>query len=192
MQWSPQLTGALVAAATSGLAIGVYETCWSLLMHAHHASTLQIRLSWTFFGLPWIVLSRFGGWLADHANRLFIAVAGLVNGAFFLALYPHIHNNNLILVLGSCESIGASLSVPSISSLMSQGAFHRELGRRQGLYTMSNTASLALAAGLSGLLFSINPALPFTLLALVSAVLTLFTLYFWRNVRGHISPELAT
>ena len=29
-------------------------------MHAHHASTLQIRLSWTFFGLPWVLLSRFG------------------------------------------------------------------------------------------------------------------------------------
>jgi DHA1 family multidrug resistance protein-like MFS transporter len=192
MQWSSQLTGALVAAAASGIAIGVYETCWSLLMHAHHASTLQIRLSWTFFGLPWIVLSRFGGWLADHANRRFIALAGLLSGAFFLALYPHIHNNNLILVLGSCESIGASLSVPSVSSLMSQGAVHRELGRRQGLYTMSNTASLALAAGVSGFLFTVDSALPFSLLAFISAALALTTLFWWRNVRGQVRPELAT
>ena len=69
-------------------------------MHAHHASTLQIRLSWTFFGLPWVVLSRSGGWLADHANRRLTALLGLLNGAFFLALYPHIHNNDLILGLG--------------------------------------------------------------------------------------------
>src|SRR6202453_222679 len=74
LQWSKQLTGALIAAGASGVAIGVYETCWSLLLHAHHASTLQIRLSWTFFGLPWIVLSRVGGWLADHANRRLIAL----------------------------------------------------------------------------------------------------------------------
>ena len=40
LQWSPQLIGALVAASASGLVIGVYEACWSLLMHAHHASTL--------------------------------------------------------------------------------------------------------------------------------------------------------
>ena len=191
LQWSSQLAGSLVAASASGLAIGVYEACWSLLLHAHHASTLQIRLSWTFFGLPWIVLFRLGGWLADHANRRFIALAGLLSGAFFLAIYPHIHNNNLILVLGSFESIGASLSVPSVSSLMSQGAVHRELGRRQGLFTMSNTASLAIGAGVSGFLFTVNPALPFSLLALVSAVLTLTTLFWWRNVKGNIREKPA-
>jgi len=72
----PQLTGALVAASAGGLVIGVYEACWSLLMHAHHASTLQIRLSWTIFCLPFVALSGFGGWLADHANRRYIAFGG--------------------------------------------------------------------------------------------------------------------
>ena len=76
-----------------GLVIGVYEACWSLLMHAHHASTLQIRLSWTMFCLPFVALSGVGGWLADHANRRYIVLAGLLNGAFFLSIYPHIHNN---------------------------------------------------------------------------------------------------
>ena len=188
LQWNRQLVGALFAASAAGLAIGVYEACWSLLMHSHHASTLQIRLSWTFFSVPWVLLARFGGWLADHANRRFIALAGLLNGAAFLSIYPHIHNNNLMLVLGSFESIGGALSVPSISSLMSQGAANRELSRRQGLYATSNTASLAIAAGVSGFLFTINTALPFTLLALISATLALSTLFWWRYVTGHISP----
>jgi DHA1 family multidrug resistance protein-like MFS transporter len=187
LQWNSQLVGSLFAASASGLAIGVYEACWSLLLHAHHASTLQIRLSWTFFSVPWVVLARFGGRLADHANRRAIALVGLMSGAFFLALYPHIHNNDLILVLGSVESIGASLAVPSISSLMSQGAANRELGRRQGLFTTSNTASLALGAGASGFLFAINSALPFSLMAVVSALLALSTLFWWRHVKGKIA-----
>jgi len=187
LQWSPQLVGALFAASASGLAIGVYEACWSLLMHAHHASTLQIRLSWTLFSLPWVALSRVGGWLADHANRRFVALGGLLNGAVFLSIYPHIHNNNLMLFIGSLESIGAAMSVPSISSLMSQGAVNREFGRRQGLYTMSNTASLALAAGVSGFLFTIDSALPFTLIATVSACLAATTLFWWRNVGGRVT-----
>ena len=186
LQWSRQLTGSLVAASASGLAIGVYEACWSLLMHAHHASTLQIRLSWTFFSVPWVALSRVGGWLADHGNRRVVALVGLLNGAFFLSLYPHIHNNDLMLVLGSLESVGASLSAASISSLMSQGAANRELSRRQGLYATSNTASLAVAAGVSGFLFSINTALPFSLLAFVSALFALSTLFWWRRVQGHV------
>jgi len=187
LQWSPQLVGALVAASASGLAIGVYEACWSLLMHSHHASTLQIRLSWTFFCLPWVALSGVGGWLADHANRRYIALAGLLSGATFLSIYPHIHNNNLMLFMGSLESIGGSLSVPSISSLMSQGAVHRELSRRQGLYATSNTAALAVAAGVSGFLFTINPALPFTMMAVFSAVLAVTTLWWWRRVTGNIT-----
>ncbi|MGC2169372.1 MAG: MFS transporter [Acidimicrobiales bacterium] len=187
LQWTSQLTGALFAASASGLAVGVYEACWSLLLHAHHASTLQIRLSWTFFALPWVLLSRLGGWLADHTNRRIAALLGLLNGAFFLALYPHIHNNDVILGLGSLESIGTSLSLPSISSLMSQGAVDRELSRRQGLFTMSNTAALALAAGVSGFLFAVNPVLPFTVMAIVSTTLALTTLYWWRRAQGHVT-----
>lgn len=191
LQWNRQIIGSLFAASSAGLSIGVYEACWSLLLHAHHASTLQIRLSWTAFALPWVVLSRLGGWLADHANRRAIALAGLLNGAAFLAIYPHVHNNDVILALGSLESIGTALSVPSISSLMSQGAANRELSRRQGLYTTSNTAALAVAAGSSGFLFAINPALPFTLIAVVSAALATTTLLWWRDVRGRVAPALA-
>src|ERR1017187_9898590 len=113
LQWTSQLTGALIAAAATGLLIGVYETCWSLLMHAHHASTLEIRLSWTMFCLPWVALSRVGGWIADHLNRRYTALFGLLNAAAFLAMYPHIHNNVVMLYLGSAESLGSALSSPS-------------------------------------------------------------------------------
>ncbi|HQU00084.1 MAG TPA: MFS transporter [Acidimicrobiales bacterium] len=192
LQWTQQVVGTLFAASASGLTIGVYEACWSLLLHLHHASTLQIRLSWTLFGLPMATLSRFGGWLADHANRRVVSLAGILSGALFLSIYPHIHNNVVILFLGSVEAIGAALSVASISSLMSQGAHQRELSRRQGLYTTANTAALALAAGVSGALFSINSALPFTVVSIVSSALALTTLWWWRDVRGHITPDATT
>ncbi len=186
LRWSNQLRGALMAAVASGLVIGVYEGCWTLLLHAHHATTLQIRLSWTMFALPWVALARVGGWLADHGNRRVTALAGLISGALFLALYPHVHNNVVMLFLGSVESIGAALSVPSISSLMSQGASDHELGRRQGLYTTSSTGALAVAAGLSGVLFTINTALPFAAAAAASIAFALTTLYWWRHVEGRV------
>lgn len=189
MQWNSQLTGALVAAGAGGLCIGVYEACWSLLMHSHHATSLEIRLSWTMFALPWALFSRFGGWLADHANRRYVALGGLLNTSIFLSIYPHIHNNVVMLFVGSLESVGASLSVPSVSSLLSQGALHRELSRRQGLYATSNTAALALSAGVSGFLFTVDSALPFTLISVIASSLALTTLWWWRNVQGNISLE---
>ena len=181
IQWNNHFVGALIAGAALGLMIGVQETSWTLLMHRHHASTLQIRLSWTVFCLPWVALSRAGGWLADHFNRRLVGVLGLVNGSVFLAIYPHIHNNNILLFTGSLESIGASLSMPSIASLLTQGSDDRELSRRQGLYATANTASLAVAAGISGILFTINPALPFTSIAIISMIFALSTLWWWRH-----------
>ena len=159
-------------------------------MHAHHATTLQIRLSWTMFCLPWVFLSGLGGWLADHRNRRVIALAGLINGAVFLSIYPHIHNNVAMLFLGSLESIGAALSVPSIASLLTQGAADRELSRRQGLYATSNTAALAVSASVSGVLFTINSALPFTIVAIISGLLAVSTLWWWRHVTGNITHQL--
>ncbi len=188
LRWSRPFVGVLVAAAATGLVVGVYETCWSLLMHAHHATQLQIRLSWTMFCVPWVVLSRAGGWIADHLNRRVTALLGLLNAAAFLVTYPHIHNNVVMLFVGSAESLGASLSSPSIASLLSQGAHDRELSRRQGLYATSTTASMAISAICSGFLFTVNTALPFTLAAILAATLALTTLYFWRGVHGRIAP----
>jgi DHA1 family multidrug resistance protein-like MFS transporter len=186
MQWSSELVGSLVAGASIGMAIGVYEACWSLLMHNHHASSLQIRLSWTMFCLPFVAFSGVGGWLADHANRRYIVLAGLLNAAFFLSLYPHIHSNVALLFLGSLESFGAALTAPATLSLLTQGAADRELSRRQGLYATANTASLALAAGVSGILFARDPALPFTVVASGAAFLALTTLWWWRHVEGRV------
>jgi DHA1 family multidrug resistance protein-like MFS transporter len=184
LRWSKQLIGALFAAATTGVSIGVYETCWSMLMHAHHASQLQIRLSWTLFCIPWVALSRVGGWIADHWNRKAAALLGLANGAIFLTIYPHCHNNALMPFIGSFESIGAALTSPSIGSLLTQGATDREFGRRQGLSATAQTAALAATAVAAGFLFTIDPALPFTLVAVVAGLLTLCTAWWWRDVSG--------
>jgi MFS family permease len=186
---TPQLYGALAAAASIGLCVGVYESCWSLLMRRYGASTLEIRLSWTFFSIPWVLLSPVGGWLADHGNRKWIAFFGTLNAALFLALYPQIHNVLILLALGPLESIGGALSVPSTSSLLSQGATVREMGRRQGLSTSANTAALAASAAAAGTLFSVDPVLPFVVMASISGSVTLTLLWFWRHVQGRVTPE---
>ncbi len=184
--WSRGLVGAMFAAATGGLLIGVYDTCWSLLMHAQGATAFQIRLSWTLFGLPFLLLTRVGGWLADHGNRRVIALIGMLNGAVFLAIYPHLHNVGWVLALGSMESIGAAMTGPSAMSLLTEGAHDRELSRRQSLYATSNTASLALTAGLSGVLYTVDLALPFTVVAVIAATTASSTLWWWRGIPGHI------
>ena len=133
-----------------------------------------------------------GGWPTTPTAD-FVALGGLLNGAVFLSIYPHIHNNDLILFMGSLESIGAALSAPSISSLMSQGAVHREFSVDARASTRRPTRRRSpSAAGTSGFLFTINPALPFTVVAMLSAALGLTTLWWWRNVhRQHHRDDLS-
>ncbi len=186
VQMTNQVIGAIVGTAAVGLCVGVYETCWSLLMHTLGASSTQIRLSWTFFCLPWVLLAGVGGRMADRFDRKMIAILGGLNGALFLFLYPHIHNISALLILGSGEAIGAALCVPALSSLLTQGAHDRELGRRQGISTTANTAALAISAIISGALFEVSPGLPFTVIAISSALLVLTQLFWWRNTPGRI------
>jgi len=186
LQITPQVIGAVVGSAAVGLCVGVYETCWSLLMNSGGASSTQIRLSWTFFCLPWVILAGVGGRMTDRFDRRIIAILGGLNGSLFLFLYPHIHNIPALLVLGSGEAIGAALCVPALSSLLTQGAHDRELGRRQGISTTANTAALAISAILSGYLFEIAPGLPFTVIAVASALLVLTELFWWRATPGRI------
>lgn len=189
LQWNNQLIGSLFGTASVGLCIGVYEACWTLLMRRHGASPLEIRLSWSLFAIPWVLLSRVGGWIADHWNRRAIAFIGVMNAAVFLAIYPHIHNPKWMVITGSFESIGASLAVPSGQSLLTQGADDRETGRRQGLSTTANTAMIALSSAVAGAMFAVSPMLPFTVVAIVAALLASTTLFWWRGVTGRIAHK---
>jgi DHA1 family multidrug resistance protein-like MFS transporter len=191
VQRTRQLFGAITVALAMGLCVGVYESTWSLLMSKYGASTFEIRLSWTLFCIPWVCLSGVGGWLADHANRKFIAGAGLCSATSFLAIYPHVHNIVLLLCLGPIESIGAALSVPSTSSLLTQGARSREMGRRQGMSTSANTAAVAASSAVGGAMFAVDPALPFSVMAGLAAICAASLTFWWRDVVGHVRTKAA-
>ncbi len=82
------LIGAVVAAAAFGLTIGVYETCWTLLLTDEGAATWQVGLSWTLFALPFVVAARPAGRLADTVDRRLLVVRLLRHRAGLLRRLP--------------------------------------------------------------------------------------------------------
>jgi DHA1 family multidrug resistance protein-like MFS transporter len=192
----PQLTrplvGSLCAAAALGLVIGVYESCWTLLLESHHAHDWQIGLSWTLFAVPFVAMARPGGWLADHLDRRWLVVGALTSSVIFCCIYPFVGSLTLLLVLGGIEALGMAIALPSAQSLLTQGSRPSELGRVQGLFSTSETAAIALSAGVGGALFGVARWAPFFAGAVGAAVLVAGLPFIWKPVIGRATEVEAT
>ena len=128
--------GVSLGYAAAGVVIGVYEVCWSLLLHLRGASAWQIGISWTLFAVPFAAMSFPGGWLVDHFDRRYLAGGSTVVSAGFAGAYPFLHSVWLLIGLGSAEAAMVAIagprsrrSLPTASRAASSGA-RREALRR--------------------------------------------------------------
>ena len=181
------LIGAVMAAAAFGLTIGVYESCWTLLLDLRDAQDWQIGLSWTLFAVPFVVMSRPGGWLADHLDRRRLAVGALSVSVVLCALYPFLHSLTWLLVLGSVEAVATAVSLPAAQSMLTQYTPATEAGRVQGLFSTAETAAIAVAAGAGGALFGVAAWAPFVAAAAGAAVMTAALPFVWAPVAGRVA-----
>jgi MFS transporter, DHA1 family, multidrug resistance protein len=178
------LIGALLSAAAFGLTVGVYETCWTLLLTNRGAADWQVGLSWTLFCIPFVVASRPAGRLADTVDRRYLVVAALTVALACCAAYPFLHNLVWLMMLGVVEAAATAIAIPSVQSLLSQGTPVSRLGRAQGLFATAETSTTALAAGISGSLFSLRAWLPFVSAGVFGILLIGLLPMVWASVAG--------
>ncbi len=178
--------GALLAGASLGLITGVYEICWTLLLVSKGASGLEIGISWTLFAVPFVLVAKPSGWLADHVDRRLLVLGGIGSSALLCTTYPFIPSVPVLIVLGATEAMSYAAALPAMQSLLTEGADPAQVGRLQGLFATGQTACTALAAAAAGAAFA---AAAWLLFAAVSAlVLTILSVTWmvWRPVRGRV------
>ena len=95
------MVGALHLRSHPGLTSGVYDICWTLLLLARGASGLEIGISWTLFAVPFVLVAKPSGWLADHMDRRALVLAGIGASTVLCASYPFIHNVPALVLLGA-------------------------------------------------------------------------------------------
>jgi MFS family permease len=174
------LLGVLLTGVIGGLITGVYETCWTLLLDLRGAQAWQIGLSWTLFALPFALFSPLAGRMADRFDRPKLTILALASSVGFAALYPFLHSLPLLIGLGAVEAVGVAVAYPAAQSLLSLSVPESALGRAQGIANATQTAAIALSAGVSGALFGIGPWVPFVSAAITAAVLTATLPFIWR------------
>ncbi|TCJ40452.1 MULTISPECIES: MFS transporter [unclassified Parafrankia] len=184
----PGIEGLLLVAAVNGLAVGTYETCWSLLLTDRGISTELVGLSFTLFSLPYIVCAMPAGWLADHNDRRWLVVAATATTGVTVATYSFIGSFWLIVLVSCAEAIALAVSFPSAQSLLAQESGPGGAGRAQGLFTTTQTAATAGAALTSGALYAANAHLPFVLTAVAALAVAGSLPWLWRRVRGTVVP----
>ena len=186
---SRALIGVALIGVAGGLVAGVYEACWSLLLHSRDAADWQIGLSWTLFALPFALFSPVAGRLADRLDRRWLAGVAVVASSSFAALYPFLTSVALLVGLGAVEAIGVAIAFPAAQSLLTQVATARTLGRAQGFFTTAETASIAVAAAVGGAMFGAARWLPFVAAALAGLVIVAALPSLWRGLPGHAGTE---
>ena len=181
---SRALVGVAIVGVATGLVTGVYEACWSLLMHSRGAADWQIGLSWTLFAMPFALFSPIAGRLADRLDRRRLAAAAVVATSAFAAVYPFLTSVALLVGLGAAEAIGVAVAFPAAQSLLTQAATPKTLGRAQGFFTTAETASIAVAAAVSGALFGVARWIPFVAASLAGVALVAALPALWRGLPG--------
>jgi DHA1 family multidrug resistance protein-like MFS transporter len=187
---SRTMVGAIICGAVLGLTSGVYDICWTLLLLARGASGLEIGISWTLFAVPFVLVAKPSGWLADHMDRRVLVLAGLGTSTVLCASYPFIHNVPALVLLGASEALGFAAAMPAIQSLLTQGSAPSEVGRIQGMFATSQTACTAVAAAAAGAAFALASWLPFVAVASIVFVALGAVGFIWRSVPGRVHRSL--
>ncbi len=189
VQLNATIVGVIVAFFATGLLVGVYESCWTLLLRSRHASTFEIGLSWTLFALPFAALSIPAGRLAGRMDRRRLAIGGLAASAVFCAIYPFLHSVAWLVGLGSLEAACSVIGAPAAVLILTEATSQSAQGEAQGLLETGRTAATAVSAAAAGALFAIDPRIPFTLAAGLSLIGCAAMAWVWRGAAQRLSPR---
>ena len=131
------------------LPVGVYDALWDRYLTDRGASNFVVGLSFLIYGIPFVILVRAGGRLADKAGPLRVALYSVFLLAPLVAGYGIATTPLAIILLSILEGILQATVVPAMRAGMSQVAPEGRAAAAQGLSGAANLVGAALTALLS-------------------------------------------
>ncbi|MTA70149.1 MAG: MFS transporter, partial [Actinobacteria bacterium] len=154
------------------LPVGMYDALWDRYLTDLGASDIVVGLSLAAYALPFVLLSRFGGRLADRSGKIKIAFIAVLFVAPLTALYGWFATPLMPIVLGIIESVAQSAGSPAGQGMLAEGAPEGRASAAQGLAGACNQLVAAAVAILATWGYGhISPRLLFSLAGLSVLVL---------------------
>ena len=168
----------VVIAFTSHLAMGAWDVVWSLYLRSLGASMTFISFTWVAFSVP-MLLSVFGGMVADRYSRFWLFVVGYALSSFAWMFYGISTNLTALIVVSALEGVAIAFSYPAKQAFLIQVSPRRWIGTVTGM----EATSMQLA-GLVGSLLA-----PLVYQRISGHVLTLAGIITFAGLLG-VSPVL--
>lgn len=131
------------------LPVGLYDSLWDRFLTDLGASDTLVGVSLAVYAIPFVLLSRAGGRLADRRNRVGISYLAVLFVAPLTGLYGLFSNPHLPITVGIVESCAQAAGAPAAQGLLARGAPAGRAGAAQGLAGASNqlvAATIAMIA----------------------------------------------
>lgn len=176
----------LALGAALFLALGVFDAIWARYMTDLGASTAVIAITLGLFALPLVVLSPFGGRLADQRGAVRSGVVALAVTAPAIALYGFTNSVLIASAIALVHATGDAVTTPSGQAAVARFAPPSLAGAAQGLYGAVGAAAAAIAAfGAAPLYGAAGPRTMWTVTAVAVGSLAVLA-----AVLGRGAPEV--
>ncbi len=128
------------------LPVGMYDALWDRFLTDIGASDIVVGLSLAAYALPFVVLSRFGGRLADRRGKVKVSFISMLFVAPLTALYGWFTVPFIPILLGMIESCAQAAGAPAGQGLLAEGAPEGRASAAQGLAGACNQLLAAVVA----------------------------------------------
>ncbi len=129
--------------------VGAYDTLWARYLTDNGGTTLLVGASLTVFAIPYIVLARRAGRLADRLGAVKAAVLGMCVTTAVIFAYALLRSPAIITAVGLAESTGQALAGPAAQASVAQAVPRRRAAAAQGLAGAVGTAAGGLVAAVA-------------------------------------------
>jgi MFS family permease len=131
------------------LPVGIYDSLWDRFLTDIGASDMVVGFSLAAYAAPFVLLSRFGGRLADRTNRVRVAFVSLLFIAPLTATYGLFSVVWIPIMFGVVEASFQAAAQPAASGMLATGAPPGRASAAQGLAGACNQLIAAAVAMLA-------------------------------------------